>query len=103
MFAFQTSSNPRGQAWCEPPRHTGNYLGANLAADRHGGSVQVIVVLLRESCEWVQRRQVFSGQFFVLFLYFLCAFFRYINFDIVQDVEAIHGLFQLVTAPGNLF
>ncbi|XP_060553231.1 casein kinase I-like isoform X3 [Ruditapes philippinarum] len=37
------SSNQRGMAWCEPTRgHGGNYLGSNLAADRHGGSVQVV-------------------------------------------------------------
>ncbi|XP_069137546.1 casein kinase I-like isoform X2 [Argopecten irradians] len=36
------SSNQRGHAWGEAPRHAGNYLGSNLAADRHGGSVQVV-------------------------------------------------------------
>ena len=42
QFCFQGSSNQRGMAWCEPTRgHGGNYLGSNLAADRHGGSVQV--------------------------------------------------------------
>lgn len=39
---FQGSSNQRGMAWCEPTRgHHSAYLGSNLAADRHGGSVQV--------------------------------------------------------------
>ncbi|XP_052280679.1 casein kinase I-like isoform X4 [Dreissena polymorpha] len=36
-------SNQRELAWCEPTRggHSA-YLGSNLAADRHGGSVQVV-------------------------------------------------------------
>ncbi|KAJ8304794.1 hypothetical protein KUTeg_018377 [Tegillarca granosa] len=34
------SSNQRGHAWGDVPRHTGNYL--QIAADRHGGSVQVV-------------------------------------------------------------
>lgn len=36
------SSNQRGHAWGEHPRQINSYLGANLAADRHGGSVQVV-------------------------------------------------------------
>ncbi|WAR00618.1 KC1G3-like protein [Mya arenaria] len=36
------SSNARGQAWEAPRGHHGAYLGSNLAADRHGGSVQVV-------------------------------------------------------------
>ncbi|XP_056022987.1 casein kinase I-like isoform X4 [Ostrea edulis] len=35
-------ANQRGLAWGESSRHTSNYLGANLAPDRHGGSVQVL-------------------------------------------------------------
>ncbi|XP_071169437.1 casein kinase I-like isoform X4 [Mytilus edulis] len=36
----KTNTYQSGNAWGEP-RHTGNYLGANLAADRLGGSVQI--------------------------------------------------------------
>ncbi|XP_041371763.1 casein kinase I-like isoform X3 [Gigantopelta aegis] len=36
------STNQRGNAWGEQPRHSNNLLGANLAADKHGGSVQVV-------------------------------------------------------------
>ena len=42
QFAFQTSTYQSGNAWGEP-RHAGNFLGANLAADRLGGSVQVCI------------------------------------------------------------
>lgn len=38
--ATKASSNQRGHAWGEQPRHT--YLGDNLASTRHGGSVQVM-------------------------------------------------------------
>ncbi|XP_067666934.1 casein kinase I isoform X2 [Haliotis asinina] len=38
----RTISNQRGHAWGEPSRHPNNLLGANLAADKHGGSVQVM-------------------------------------------------------------
>lgn len=39
---FQPGTNQRGLAWGESSRHTAHYLGAGLAPDRHGGSVQVI-------------------------------------------------------------
>uniref|UniRef100_K1Q752 Exonuclease domain-containing protein n=1 Tax=Magallana gigas TaxID=29159 RepID=K1Q752_MAGGI len=35
-------TNQRGLAWGESSRHTAHYLGAGLAPDRHGGSVQVL-------------------------------------------------------------
>ncbi|KAL5005111.1 hypothetical protein ScPMuIL_018567 [Solemya velum] len=38
----QPGSNQRGHAWAEQPRHGHNYLGAGLASERHGGSVQVV-------------------------------------------------------------
>ncbi|XP_061172077.1 casein kinase I-like isoform X5 [Saccostrea echinata] len=40
--AHEPGTNQRGLAWGESSRHTTNYLGANLAPDRHGGSVQVL-------------------------------------------------------------
>ncbi|XP_050403153.1 casein kinase I isoform X2 [Patella vulgata] len=38
----RSSGNTRGHAWGEQPRLSDNFLGANLASNRHGGSVQVV-------------------------------------------------------------
>ncbi|XP_022329969.1 casein kinase I-like isoform X3 [Crassostrea virginica] len=42
----EPGANQRGLAWGESSRHTAHYLGANLAPDRHGGSVQPYPALL---------------------------------------------------------
>ena len=50
----------------------------------------------------VQRKMVLVVNFFVFFyLNFVC--FDFAIFDLVYDMEVTHGLFELLTAYGNLF
>ena len=55
-----------------------------------------------ENKQGVQRRVVLVvNSFIFLKLYFCC--FVVAIFDLVYDVEAIHRLWELLTASGNLF